>query len=162
MVPRIHVRNIADVTDRNLIEAMLSYGHDVLAREAAAQSERILEHTGPTIDFTQARFSFHVSPYNSVDHLHLHCQLPPFISAVKDIMCVGCIHVYNKSSARFLSFVRAITMDLCDITTWVGLDRKDFTLTTTQGLGVESACVRPLTNMCAGRRPQYSQCGYRG
>ena len=35
------------------------------------------------------RFGFHLKPYNSIDHIHLHCFVLPFASLVKDKMVYG-------------------------------------------------------------------------
>ena len=38
----------------------------------------------PLSPFAAARFVFHMAPFNSVDHLHLHCLLPPFTSTIQE------------------------------------------------------------------------------
>lgn len=35
------------------------------------------------------RFGFHLPPYNSIDHVHLHCFLEPFSSFAKDKIVYG-------------------------------------------------------------------------
>eukprot|EP00041_Stephanoeca_diplocostata_P017425 m.350444 g.350444 ORF g.350444 m.350444 type:complete len:192 (+) comp20693_c0_seq3:230-805(+) len=103
IVPKIHVRNVTDVSDRRLIEAMLSYGRDVLARKSEHRQDMRRSDTVDASDLAQARFSFHVSPYNSVDHLHLHCQLPPFASTIKDIMYTPDKYPWCMSATRKLA-----------------------------------------------------------
>ena len=39
--------------------------------------EKVIKERGPT---PEAQFVFHVAPFNSIDHLHLHCQAMPFTS----------------------------------------------------------------------------------
>jgi sulfate adenylyltransferase (ADP) / adenylylsulfatase len=40
--------------------------------------ERVLKERDPQLQ--AAQFVFHVAPFNSIDHLHLHCQALPFSS----------------------------------------------------------------------------------
>jgi diadenosine tetraphosphate (Ap4A) HIT family hydrolase len=68
VLPRRHIENSDALMpdDIPLVRAMLSMGRE-LVREAAGQGG--LEH---------AIFGFHRSPFTSVEHLHLHCLVPPF------------------------------------------------------------------------------------
>ena len=59
VVPTKHVKNLAALAgpeDANMIHEMEAFGKAALGKDA-----------------DDAQFSFHVPPYNSIDHLHLHC-----------------------------------------------------------------------------------------
>jgi diadenosine tetraphosphate (Ap4A) HIT family hydrolase len=59
VVPRKHVKNLSVMSgpeDANMIHGMEAFGKVALGKDA-----------------DDAQFCFHVPPYNSIDHLHLHC-----------------------------------------------------------------------------------------
>ena len=68
VVPRAHIHNAVTLRKENLplLDYMKSVGEKVLKVRAPAAAE--------------AQFVFHVAPFNSIDHLHLHCQALPFTS----------------------------------------------------------------------------------
>lgn len=73
-----HIETALDVTDfRTLIE-MEKRGKQVL--------DLICEKEGFHPSY---RFGFHLKPYNSIDHIHLHCFVLPFSSLVKDKVVYG-------------------------------------------------------------------------
>lgn len=44
---------------------------------------------GSLSESKEYRFGFHLPPYNSIDHTHLHCFVLPFSSFVKDKVIYG-------------------------------------------------------------------------
>mmetsp|Transcript_22942 Transcript_22942/g.33544 ORF Transcript_22942/g.33544 Transcript_22942/m.33544 type:complete len:158 (+) Transcript_22942:133-606(+) len=61
--PREHIQNInslAGPEGASLIEEMVEFGRKSLGKDA-----------------DNAQYSFHVPPFNSIDHLHLHCIANP-------------------------------------------------------------------------------------
>ncbi|KAK3041099.1 hypothetical protein RJ639_026896 [Escallonia herrerae] len=69
VIPVEHIATVKDLKRRtedvSLVNHMLDVGQTLLKRDAP-QSE-------------QHRFGFHQPPFNSVNHLHLHCLALPFI-----------------------------------------------------------------------------------
>ncbi|ETV95426.1 hypothetical protein H310_11298 [Aphanomyces invadans] len=78
VVPKEHIATSADLTPTHatLVEHMLCIGKDVLHQEC-----RRLGLT-PT---KEAVFGFHQPPFNSIDHLHLHCLVPPFLPSWNEL-----------------------------------------------------------------------------
>ena len=78
-VPKRHVKSVNDLKDRDLLEKMLFAGSGVLDREVSRGSHEkksiddILKHRGRL-------YRFHVPPFNSIDHVHLHCFEKPFLT----------------------------------------------------------------------------------
>lgn len=70
MVPRAHIHNAVTLTkaDVPLLDYMKGVG------------EKVLKARAPPGQEVATQFVFHVAPFNSIDHLHLHCQALPFTS----------------------------------------------------------------------------------
>ncbi|KAG2491050.1 hypothetical protein HYH03_010496 [Edaphochlamys debaryana] len=66
VIPRAHVANTNCMGpgDLDLAEELERVGREVLSRHCAPGAPM--------------RFGYHVPPWRSVDHLHLHCLAPPF------------------------------------------------------------------------------------
>ena len=74
VTPKAHIKNVASlisIEDITLIENMVATG------KAAYQ----------TLGITDIQYSFHIPPWNSIDHIHLHCIAKPkemsFFSSLK-------------------------------------------------------------------------------
>ena len=65
------VSDLRDETDHALVVDMLALGRSLLETDAR--------------EGTQTHFGFHVPPFNSVDHLHLHCLALPFSPSWKSL-----------------------------------------------------------------------------
>uniref|UniRef100_A0A0D3FYD2 HIT domain-containing protein n=1 Tax=Oryza barthii TaxID=65489 RepID=A0A0D3FYD2_9ORYZ len=66
------VNNLQRTTeDHQLVSHMLAVGRDLLNRDAPNSEEH--------------RFGFHQPPFNSVDHLHLHCLALPFTPSWRQV-----------------------------------------------------------------------------
>ncbi|BAF15335.1 bifunctional adenosine 5'-phosphosulfate phosphorylase/adenylylsulfatase HINT4 isoform X1 [Oryza sativa Japonica Group] len=66
------VNNLQRTTeDHQLVSHMLAVGRDLLNRDAPNSEEQ--------------RFGFHQPPFNSVDHLHLHCLALPFTPSWRQV-----------------------------------------------------------------------------
>ncbi|XP_078448142.1 histidine triad nucleotide-binding 4 [Wolffia australiana] len=78
VIPRHHistVKNLKQSTeDYELVKHMLNVGKNLLSRDAPSSQSY--------------RFGFHVPPFNSVDHLHLHCLALPFVPRWREIKYV--------------------------------------------------------------------------
>ena len=70
VIPRVHIGTVRDLRsgDIELLKHMENVGLRVLGGDNKAQL-----------------FGFHVPPFNSVDHLHLHCFAMPFLGFFKHI-----------------------------------------------------------------------------
>ncbi|KAF5178124.1 Histidine triad nucleotide-binding protein [Thalictrum thalictroides] len=68
VIPVEHISTVKDLRrrteDYNLVCHMLSVGQSLLHRDAPGSKEY--------------RFGFHRPPFNSINHLHLHCLALPF------------------------------------------------------------------------------------
>ncbi|CAK4114094.1 unnamed protein product [Aphanomyces euteiches] len=72
VIPKQHIQNTSKLTNSHiaLVEYMVQVGKTVLADQVDH-----LQLKSPRKDHI---FGFHQAPHNSVDHLHLHCIVPPF------------------------------------------------------------------------------------
>ena len=78
--PRSHIETVHSLKgadDANLVEEMVSFGKDALT---------ILEPN------EKAKFCFHIPPFNSINHLHLHCIAP-----VDQMSWLGYLKYYEGS-----------------------------------------------------------------
>ncbi|XP_042503856.1 bifunctional adenosine 5'-phosphosulfate phosphorylase/adenylylsulfatase HINT4-like isoform X6 [Macadamia integrifolia] len=75
VIPVEHISTVKDLqrrmADYQLVSHLLDVGQTLLHRDAP--------------DSKQYRFGFHQPPFNSVNHLHLHCLALPFIPRWKCI-----------------------------------------------------------------------------
>ncbi|KAI7751284.1 hypothetical protein M8C21_003876 [Ambrosia artemisiifolia] len=75
VIPVEHIATVKDLQrrpqDYSLVRHMLSVGQTLLSRDAP--------------DSTHYRFGFHQPPFNSVNHLHLHCLALPFVPRWKRV-----------------------------------------------------------------------------
>ncbi|KAF8340376.1 HIT-like protein [Cantharellus anzutake] len=73
VIPRKHVGSVKDLDASHipLVQDMLALGADSLTLLGATSDHR--------------RFGFHIPPFTSVQHLHLHCFGPPFNSTLADL-----------------------------------------------------------------------------
>ena len=67
LIPKNHISNVNSLTpdDVELVKAMKERGEFILADFAGEKKEVAKENW---------KFVFHIPPYNSVDHLHMHCM----------------------------------------------------------------------------------------
>jgi diadenosine tetraphosphate (Ap4A) HIT family hydrolase len=74
-VPKLHYKNVLTLTkeDISLLEHLRSCGEKTL--KDMIHCDKNLAGSPKEDDFI---FCFHVPPFNSIDHLHLHCIAPPF------------------------------------------------------------------------------------
>ena len=83
--PRKHITSARALTHRDaqLARRMLDVGERVVGDANA--NARADENENETNDGTvKTRFGYHLPPFNSVDHLHMHAFLPPFEPAWKE------------------------------------------------------------------------------
>ncbi|KAL9350486.1 hypothetical protein Peur_057741 [Populus x canadensis] len=82
VIPVEHIPTVNDLQKRDedysLVNHMLNVGKTLLHQDAP-QSK-------------QYRFGFHQPPFNSVDHLHLHCLALPFIPKWKHVKYMSLGH----------------------------------------------------------------------
>ncbi|KAL8200816.1 hypothetical protein R6Q57_012155 [Mikania cordata] len=75
VIPVEHIGTVKDLQKRaqdySLVSHMLNVGQTLLTRDA------------PTS--IQYRFGFHQPPFNSINHLHLHCMALPYIPKWKRV-----------------------------------------------------------------------------
>ncbi|KAL7598742.1 bifunctional adenosine 5'-phosphosulfate phosphorylase/adenylylsulfatase HINT4 isoform X1 [Lactuca sativa] len=71
VIPVEHIATVKSLRrrteDYSLVSHMLNVGQTLLQRDAP--------------NSTQYRFGFHQPPFNSVNHLHLHCLALPYVSS---------------------------------------------------------------------------------
>ncbi|KAJ3680369.1 hypothetical protein LUZ60_016647 [Juncus effusus] len=88
-IPVKHVPTVNNLErkaeDYQLVNHMLNVGKDLLKRDAPNSEEH--------------RFGFHQPPFNSINHLHLHCLALPFTPAWR--------HVKYTSLGRFGGFIES-------------------------------------------------------
>lgn len=75
VIPRTHIANVQSLTQRDsdLVRQMQALGRKALELVSRSSSGAVPEW----------RFGFHIPPFRSVDHLHLHCLELPFRSRIK-------------------------------------------------------------------------------
>ncbi|KAK1438749.1 hypothetical protein QVD17_04559 [Tagetes erecta] len=75
VIPVEHIATVKDLQrrteDYSLVSHMLNVGQTLLSRDAP--------------NSIQHRFGFHQPPFNSVNHLHLHCLALPYIPRWKRV-----------------------------------------------------------------------------
>ncbi|KAF0689806.1 Aste57867_18764 [Aphanomyces stellatus] len=86
VVPKEHIANTAALHSLHvpLVEHMLAVGKTVVDEEC-----KRIQHTRPSSPYDHIMdhaelivprvFGFHQAPFNSIDHLHLHCLASPFL-----------------------------------------------------------------------------------
>ncbi|XBI93582.1 hypothetical protein VPH35_030393 [Triticum aestivum] len=75
VIPIEHIPTVKNLQrtneDHQLGSHMVKVGKDLLSRDAPKSEEH--------------RFGFHQPPFNSIDHLHLHCLALPFIPSWRQV-----------------------------------------------------------------------------
>ena len=78
MIPKRHVKNI-----KTLVK-----GDVGMLRDMRTLGQRVMEENfGEEGNY---EYHFHVPPFNSIDHLHMHCFLLPYRSLGRRIQNSGC------------------------------------------------------------------------
>ena len=74
LIPKRHITNVNSLTsaDGDFIYSLWRKGREII-KEALGPDRQSL--------FARAKFGFHVPPFNSVHHLHLHCMAGRFTFA---------------------------------------------------------------------------------
>ncbi|KAJ1026596.1 hypothetical protein NDA13_003973 [Ustilago tritici] len=83
VIPRTHMANAQSLTQRDsvLVGEMQVLGNKAL--DIVAQQAHDTSSSKIAVAEEQPRFGFHIPPFRSVDHLHLHCLQLPFRSTLK-------------------------------------------------------------------------------
>lgn len=80
-VPKRHIKTVRNLTDQELLKKMLIAGSFVLDREESSDCAVGKQKSVTDILRDPRRYyRFHVPPFNSIDHVHLHCFKRPFLS----------------------------------------------------------------------------------
>ncbi|CAK9181938.1 unnamed protein product [Ilex paraguariensis] len=91
VIPIEHIPTVRDLhrrpEDFSLVSHMFDVGQNLLRRDAPASHSK------------QYRFGFHQPPFNSINHLHLHCLALPFTPRWK--------HMKYWSLGPFVGFIEA-------------------------------------------------------
>lgn len=74
-----HIETALDINDPWVLRKMREIGTEVLDKLCEEQ----------TATKGNYRFGFHLRPYNSIDHVHLHCFVLPFSSFTKEKIAYG-------------------------------------------------------------------------
>ncbi|KAK9855118.1 hypothetical protein WJX84_012214 [Apatococcus fuscideae] len=76
VIPKRHIPTVKSLTgdDYSLVQSMAQAGQNLIRTRAPGCGEK---------------YGFHVPPFNSIDHLHLHCFAMPHIPAWKGIKYVA-------------------------------------------------------------------------
>ena len=88
--PKQHIRNVNYLTKNDilLIEHMYEVGKKILG-DLHQESDTRFDFLIFTITKYKKRFGFHVPPFYSVDHLHLHCFTLPITNKLKNYYKYG-------------------------------------------------------------------------
>ncbi|CAF2150717.1 unnamed protein product [Brassica napus] len=92
VIPKEHIPTVRDLQRRDedyslAVSHMLSVGQELLQKDAPQ---------------TIHRFGFHQPPFNSVDHLHLHCFALPFMPRYTNILHTLLSHALKLQKYDFL------------------------------------------------------------
>ncbi|PKY41725.1 HIT-like protein [Rhizophagus irregularis] len=84
IIPRNHIDNVDSLTpnDAPLLKHMIDTGNQLLSESGYQLSER--------------KVGFHVPPYNSVHHLHLHCIGLPYRNIFYSTKYTELVHWYSS------------------------------------------------------------------
>ncbi|KAI9493566.1 HIT-like domain-containing protein [Zychaea mexicana] len=74
IIPRAHITTVKALDNSHvpLLEKMMDLGRKLLSDQGFKPD-----------DDTQARFGFHVPPFNSINHLHMHVQGLPYKNTLR-------------------------------------------------------------------------------
>ena len=79
-IPKIHIKNINSLTYNHI--PLLLYMKEIaikfLTKNYNIESKIII-------------MGFHIPPFNSVEHLHMHCIIPPFKNCWQKLLKVDCV-----------------------------------------------------------------------
>eukprot|EP00639_Heterosigma_akashiwo_P037536 CAMPEP_0194713590 /NCGR_PEP_ID=MMETSP0296-20130528/5431_1 /TAXON_ID=39354 /ORGANISM="Heterosigma akashiwo, Strain CCMP2393" /LENGTH=189 /DNA_ID=CAMNT_0039612407 /DNA_START=164 /DNA_END=733 /DNA_ORIENTATION=+ len=80
VIPKQHEQNVNTIMYDSLalLDHMKVVGDQVLKDQQGAAAHSTTAKAKNNQESLQHQFSFHVPPYNSIDHLHLHCFQKPF------------------------------------------------------------------------------------
>ncbi|KAF9230062.1 HIT-like protein [Melanogaster broomeanus] len=91
LIPKIHIDSVKDLTKRDaeMVKRMQKIGNDILDQYQVPSTYR--------------RMGFHIPPFTSVHHLHLHLQALPYISLAKRLKypVVGGFGTFHKGFSWF-------------------------------------------------------------
>ncbi|XP_042503854.1 bifunctional adenosine 5'-phosphosulfate phosphorylase/adenylylsulfatase HINT4-like isoform X4 [Macadamia integrifolia] len=90
VIPVEHISTVKDLqrrmADYQLVSHLLDVGQTLLHRDAPDSKQYRIEETKvEEVPMDSSGFGFHQPPFNSVNHLHLHCLALPFIPRWKCI-----------------------------------------------------------------------------
>ena len=68
VIPKEHIDNINSLNESHL----------ELLDQMKTNALNYIKKTNPDINENEIIFGFHTPPFNSINHLHMHCILPPF------------------------------------------------------------------------------------
>lgn len=71
VIPREHIESVYDISSKQLVQGMMDRGNAVLEARGVPEADRVL--------------GFHVPPFTSVKHVHLHALGKPFKSWFRKI-----------------------------------------------------------------------------
>ena len=82
-IPKIHIKNINSLTYEHI--PLLLYMKEIaikfLTKKYNIESKIII-------------MGFHIPPFNSVEHLHMHCIIPPYTKNISTIkMCLNILYI---------------------------------------------------------------------
>ena len=80
-IPKIHIKNINSLTYKNI--SLIEHMRDVSINYIISNYEQINKN-----NIIQG---FHIPPFYSVKHLHLHCIVPPYNNCLIKLIKVNCI-----------------------------------------------------------------------
>ncbi|PWN49336.1 HIT-like protein [Violaceomyces palustris] len=81
VIPRIHIDNVNSLTRKDvaLLKGMHAFGERALDLISSEPADGRGKQDG------QRRFGFHIPPFRSVEHLHLHSQALPYKSWIRSM-----------------------------------------------------------------------------
>ncbi|KIJ14363.1 hypothetical protein PAXINDRAFT_79329 [Paxillus involutus ATCC 200175] len=98
LIPKIHIDSVKNLTkqDTDMVRRMETIGNDILNRYQVPHTHR--------------RMGFHIPPFNSAHHLHLHVQALPYTSLARrlEYPVIGGFGTFDKGFSWFAEVSQTI------------------------------------------------------
>ncbi|KIM53010.1 hypothetical protein SCLCIDRAFT_1223278, partial [Scleroderma citrinum Foug A] len=103
LIPKHHIASVRDLTinDVDLVKRMEQIGNEILDRLQVPSTHR--------------KMGFHIPPFNSIHHLHMHVQALPYVSSLRRIgyPVVGGFGPFDKGFSWFVDVGQTVQILQC-------------------------------------------------